>query len=813
MPSHLDPIKSIELPNIKPIETQSVPKKQSLREWAMAGGGVPASHKGRTDVWHKKVRNFAAGGEVFNTVPDISDSGQINEGPAFARGGDVRMGAGGFLKRAIKNMQKTLPAAEREANKARFLESSKVKQPVYHGTMRDVQEFRTPAYFGGKGVANQFADPEYLYGTSKLEIGEAPNVMPVHLNLKNPKIFTKEADYEKHIMEGGLNAGRWKSKGHDGVIYAPSGDMTSPDAYFVAFEPEQIKSAIGNRGTYDINEADITKADGGDVHMEDGGAAFGVFPQMKPKRSKQDPEAAKNAPLDFLRGRIAGTLGMPGDIESLIRMLPGLDERTYLPTSEDIEQRLPFRSDAPVSRAAAGLGSLTANPMDLVRAGKAATKAAKAAKPAVGQALEDYMFKQGLALPAVETSKPTKAFKFPQDKALKLAQERASLPIEQGGLGLPVNNTPEMRAEAMGAVDWLHGTERLDRLLEKKNLDPRKSTSGPMPYGTNAGELASNYAMNKADTSLSAIDTGEMPNYFQVFPKSMGQRGSSPRSVESVWYSLPQEKKAEILEKAKRVGYENFDEATGPLTLHPEGVNAMNVAEDTWNYYLNRESKGNPLAALRAIWGESGTLFGQEEKLADIYKLAGFPYEISQTNAPWTTAKGVMTGKAMISNPLNTSNTVEIQEKVIPFLKEQFKNDRTRKKDFGADQWDKNFRYTPKEWISTLEDDIAAGNNSYVWTSIPDKVTQSLKKAGYNGIIDKSGKGGGVQEDVIIPFEPEQLRSRFAAFDPFRKTAATAAAMGVAAPDLLAEENKASGGSVNLDAMYMAVNDAKFRRK
>jgi hypothetical protein len=35
---------------------------------------------------------------------------------------------------------------------------------------------------------------------------------------------------------------------------------------------------------------------------------------------------------------------------------------------------------------------------------------------------------------------------------------------------------------------------------------------------------------------------------------------------------------------------------------------------------------------------------------------------------------------------------------------------------------------------------------------------------------------------------PEVLRSRFAAFDPFRKTAATAAAMGVAAPDLLAQE-------------------------
>lgn len=37
----------------------------------------------------------------------------------------------------------------------------------------------------------------------------------------------------------------------------------------------------------------------------------------------------------------------------------------------------------------------------------------------------------------------------PQEEALRLAQERAALPIEQGGLGLPKDNTPEMRAIAM----------------------------------------------------------------------------------------------------------------------------------------------------------------------------------------------------------------------------------------------------------------------------------------------------------------------------------------------------------------------------
>jgi hypothetical protein len=92
--------------------------------------------------------------------------------------------------------------------------------------------------------------------------------------------------------------------------------------------------------------------------MKEGGAAFGKFPQMKPKRDKQDPEAAKNVPVDLARGFASGVLGAPGDIESLIRMLPGLDERTFLPTSEDVEKRLPFRSDTPVSKAAAGAGTL-----------------------------------------------------------------------------------------------------------------------------------------------------------------------------------------------------------------------------------------------------------------------------------------------------------------------------------------------------------------------------------------------------------------------------------------------------------------------
>lgn len=70
--------------------------------------------------------------------------------------------------------------------------------------------------------------------------------------------------------------------------------------------------------------------------------------------SQQDRRASADAPLAALRGFLSGVLGAPGDIESLVRMLPGLSERTILPTSEDVERRLPLRSvsETPIGRAA-----------------------------------------------------------------------------------------------------------------------------------------------------------------------------------------------------------------------------------------------------------------------------------------------------------------------------------------------------------------------------------------------------------------------------------------------------------------------------
>ena len=87
-----------------------------------------------------------------------------------------------------------------------------------------------------------------------------------------------------------------------------------------------------------------------DALRNDTGAAFGVFPQMQARRGNQDREAAKNIPVDLGRGFVSGVVGMPGDLESLFR------DKTFFPTSEQIAQKLPFKSETPLGNAVEKLG-------------------------------------------------------------------------------------------------------------------------------------------------------------------------------------------------------------------------------------------------------------------------------------------------------------------------------------------------------------------------------------------------------------------------------------------------------------------------
>lgn len=104
--------------------------------------------------------------------------------------------------------------------------------------------------------------------------------------------------------------------------------------------------------------------------------AFGVFPQMQPYRSQQDITASANVPVDVVRGRIAGTRGLFGDVVNqpipMIRPLQLLSQaltgQQKYPDTEYYLDTMPLKSDTPVGDVAGRIGSFAPiNPMPAVR--------------------------------------------------------------------------------------------------------------------------------------------------------------------------------------------------------------------------------------------------------------------------------------------------------------------------------------------------------------------------------------------------------------------------------------------------------------
>ncbi len=172
------------------------------------------------------------------------------------------------------------------------------------------------------------------------------------------------------------------------------------------------------------------------VAQAGGGAAFGVFPAMKSRASRtgeKSPAAQMMVPdiaAGATKGLVTGGVGMPGDIESLVRgirgiftrggdqgkldaFLAGLEEKTILPTSEDVSKWLDTNvgpvvpAGAPMAEQRAGIakagqfaGEMVSGPGTLAKGGKAAAKTAMATakfvKPKVGEMLSDYMRRSGM---------------------------------------------------------------------------------------------------------------------------------------------------------------------------------------------------------------------------------------------------------------------------------------------------------------------------------------------------------------------------------------------------------------------------------
>jgi len=198
-----------------------------------------------------------------------------------------------------KAAQEVVSDAERAANLAKFLEQSKRKKRLYHGTNSDFSVF--DASRAGENTDSNASSEAYAQ-TARLGHWLNTNPMagpkagydvdmPVYVSIKNPK-----REISLDFLAQGLE-GTTGKKYRDQLIKEGYDGIVLPDEEFggeswVAFSPEQIKSALGNRGTYDINEKDITKAKGGEVHAAKGGF-LGALARTAEKGVERAAKAAK----------------------------------------------------------------------------------------------------------------------------------------------------------------------------------------------------------------------------------------------------------------------------------------------------------------------------------------------------------------------------------------------------------------------------------------------------------------------------------------------------------------------------------------
>jgi len=88
----------------------------------------------------------------------------------------------------------------------------------------------------------------------------------------------------------------------------------------------------------------------------------------------------------------------------------------------------------------------------------------------------------------------------PRQEALDTAQRNAALPVEKGGLGLPKDNTPEMRAEAMGFdTPTYHGTNQDINIF---NVEGKGKTSGAGAFLTSNPTAAETYVSSSGGGNI-----------------------------------------------------------------------------------------------------------------------------------------------------------------------------------------------------------------------------------------------------------------------------------------------------------------------
>jgi len=267
------------------------------------------------------------------------------DGGGGGAGGDGEARGGRIYKRDDENFSKWF-------KNSHIVDESGNPAVLYHGTDKDIKTFdpkkvgETDHGFYGAGhyltaspeSASAYSSYKSTAAMEGKEVHPGANVMPVYARLENPYYWPKDRPAATSKEEAQKITEELKAKGHDGVI-APNEYAEGPEAKFwevVVFTPHQIKSAVGNVGSYNPSNPDITRADGGAV---DG-----------------DPFLSSQVPIEGVNG---ATYVSQGDLDNRIQQaangmgyanggeVPTEAENTY---DEELRQSDPWERQAAAVR-------------------------------------------------------------------------------------------------------------------------------------------------------------------------------------------------------------------------------------------------------------------------------------------------------------------------------------------------------------------------------------------------------------------------------------------------------------------------------
>lgn len=192
---------------------------------------------------------------------------------------------------------------------SKVVDDTGAPKKVYHGTSSGGFD-SFDAYGSNHGLFGQGVytteDPEVASSYTKKGKGTSPSVYPLHARIENPIDMDSKADagawadafkdvdfedaykpdgdtneafyrqVEEHFRDEEYSKAEGaeaiqdglRAMGHDGLTHIGGGRLDSSSVkhrVWVAFDPEQLKSSVGNRGTFDSSDASI-------LHQESRGA-------------------------------------------------------------------------------------------------------------------------------------------------------------------------------------------------------------------------------------------------------------------------------------------------------------------------------------------------------------------------------------------------------------------------------------------------------------------------------------------------------------------------------------------------------------